>query len=191
MTTEETILYNLGKSDGPNPSDLRLSLATNPDGRQWRERSVNGISGLVVHQELGWSSVEDVAIYHTGRSSHLYAGGVESIAYTFAIRRDGQICLCNDISKATWSHGYRARPGDENAEFMAVMLEGHFRADGHESAKAGEPTAEQMMSLLNLWMKCKEHWEWDNKSLYGHYHFGKEFCPGDTLKGIIEAIRRG
>ena len=82
------------------PHDGRAELAVNPRGKKWKARDPEKLQGLVWHQELGWGSVEAVARYHTSKSSHLYRGGVESIAYTWAIRRDGQIVLCNDFGKA-------------------------------------------------------------------------------------------
>ncbi len=55
--------------------------------------------GCQLHR--GWESVEAVAKYHAGKTPHLRRGGVESIAYTFAIRREGQIVLCNDFREGT------------------------------------------------------------------------------------------
>jgi hypothetical protein len=186
----EALKSQCDKFNAPAPADVRQHLVTNPYGRKWKDRSVEAIQGLVVHQALGWHSVENIAVYHTGRYSHLYSGGVESIAYTFAIRRDGEIVLCNDLNKATWSQGYVGRAGDENAQFLSVMVEGEFCADGYDSPSAGEPTAKQIASLMHLWVACRTAWRWPNGALYGHYHFGKKHCPGDTLKSTIEAIRR-
>ncbi len=109
------------------PLDGRDTLAKNPTGKKWKQRDPEALQGLVWHQELGWGSVENVAKYHTGKQSHLHDGGVESIAYTFAIRRNGQIVLCNSLNKAPWSQGFKGRKGDENAEFLSVMFEGFFK----------------------------------------------------------------
>jgi hypothetical protein len=140
--------------------DGRQSLKKNTRGKKWKTRDVEGLKGMVWHQELGWGSVEGVAEYHTGRDSHLQAGGVESIAYTFAIRRNGQIVLCNDFERAVWSQGFKGRSGDENTEFMSVMFEGLFNGPGVTDA-----------------------------DLHGHYHFGKPACPGDTIGTLIESVR--
>ena len=79
----------------PEPVDLRTDLARNDDVEPWGAREPADLLGLVWHQALGWGTVEDVARYHTGPDSHLRDGGVQSIAYTWAIRRDGQLALCN------------------------------------------------------------------------------------------------
>lgn len=173
----------------PAPKDLREKLVRNAKGVKWKSRNVDALKGLVWHQELGWGSVEAVALYHTSKDSHLAKGGVESIAYTWAIRRDGQVVLCNDFGRATWSQGYKDRPGDENAEFMSVMYEGLFRGEHVTDPSAGEPNEEQLLAGLILWRICKQAWGWHSDDLYGHFHFGKPSCPGSTLGTVVEAVR--
>jgi hypothetical protein len=190
---EAKMLEKLGGLAGPGAEpavvDMRASLATNPDVEQWRIRSAEDLKGMAWHQALSWGSVEAVARYHTGPDSHLRGGGVASIAYTWAIRKNGQIVLCNDFEKKVWSQGYRDREGDENAEFMSIMFEGFFRGKGVGDPSASEPTTEQLAAGLGLWTACKESWGWNDDDLYGHYHFGKPACPGNTLQANIEAIR--
>ena len=171
------------------PLDGRKKLQRNARGRKWKIRNVKSLQGMVWHQELGWGSIEAVAKYHTGKNSHLCRGGVESISYTFAIRKSGQVVLCNDLKKATWSQGYKGRKGDENAEFLSVMFEGMFHGPHVTDSSAGEPNDKQMLSAMILWHICKGLWSWNEGDLYGHYHFGKPACPGDTLKVLIDAVR--
>ncbi len=173
----------------PAPYDGRSRLKRNPHGRKWKLRNVKKLKGMVWHQELGWGSIEAVAKYHTGKNSHLCRGGVESISYSLAIRRNGQIVLCNDLNKATWSQGYKGRVGDENAEFLGVMFEGMFAGEHVTDSSAGEPNGTQMTSALILWQVCKDLWGWKECDLYGHYLFGKPSCPGNTLRTVIEAVR--
>ena len=173
----------------PDVLDGRGYLATNPGGLQWPNRDPEALRGLVWHQALSWGSVEAVARYHTGANSHLYPGGVESIAYTWAIRRNGQIVLCNDFDKAVWSHGYAKRPGNENAEFVSVMFEGLFDGPHLDDPSAGQPTYLQMLAGLALWHVCKDIWRWHDDALYGHYLLGKPACPGAALETMVAAIR--
>ncbi len=190
---EEVILERITESaeaqGARRPTDGRGKLKRNPRGKKWKKRNVDALKGMVWHQELGWGTVEGVAKYHTGPESHLHDGGVESISYTFAIRRNGQIVLCNDFDRAVWSQGFRGRRGDENAEFMSVMFEGYFHGPGVTEPSAGEPNANQISAALSLWRICKDEWGWDEDDLYGHYHFGKPACPGTTLEELIESIR--
>ncbi len=97
--------------------------------------------------------------------------------------------LCNDFTAKPWSQGTRGRDGDENAEFMSVMFEGHFNGTGHTDSDAGEPTQEQLLAALMLWRVCAQSWGWEQDDLYGHYHFGKPACPGYTGSAVIEAFR--
>ena len=171
------------------PFDGRNELPRNESGQKWEKRSVKELKGMVWHQELGWGSVEDVAVYHTGKESHLAENGTETMAYTFAIRRDGQIVLCNSFNRATWSQGDKARKGDENKEFLAVMFEGKFKTVGVSDPEAGQPNDLQLLSALMLWQTCKLEWNWSETDLYGHYQFGKRSCPGILLQSIVEGIR--
>ena len=171
------------------PFDGRGTLTRNSDVARWKRRTVGALKGMCWHQELGWGSVESVADYHTGPESHLRVGGMESISYTFAIRRNGQIVLCNDLDRRVWSQGYRDRAGDENSEFLSVMFEGYFRAPHVTEPSAGEPNDEQILAGLALWRTSRDLWGWGSSDLYGHYHFGKAACPGYTLQSIIESVR--
>lgn len=169
--------------------DARHLLRRNEEYK-WKQRDPEKITGLVWHQALGWGTVEDVAEYHCG-PNHMSQKGLPGIAYTFAIRRDGEILLCNDIEDRTWSQGTREREGDENAEFASCMFEGRFWARDVNDANVGEPTPEQIMSGLRLWQICVDVFGWDKvSSLFGHFDFGKEACPGYTLQQIILAVRR-
>ena len=174
----------------PKPTDARSTLPTNPNGRHWRERDPKELQGLVLHQELGEGSLEAVARYHTGAQSHLVSGGTESIAYTWGIRKTGEIALCVDFDKAVWSQGYRERGGDENKEFMSVMMEGLFTGPHVTDPSAHEPTHEQLIAVVVLWRVCATVWEWREDGLYGHYHFGKASCPGYAGQALIETFRR-
>lgn len=190
----ESILLNNLRSVCPAfglsmPEDARESLPTNPDGRHWAMRDPKLIRGLVIHQELGEGSISGVARYHTGKQSHLASGGTESIAYTWGIDETGKIILCNDFDKAVWSQGYRERVGDENKEFMSVMLQGMFTGPHVTDPSAHEPTQEQLIAVVALWRVCAVVWEWRENGLYGHYHFGKASCPGYTGQAFIEAFR--
>lgn len=195
MIDEAGFRYGLGQGFSgltiPQPTDLRDKLATNPEGKQWKTRNVAALQGLVVHQALGHYTLEGIAKYHTSEKCHLVKGGVESIAYTIGIRKNGEVAVLNDLNKSTWSQGYRKIAGDENARYIALVLEGLFDYEGCVNTNAGEPTAEQLTSLLILWDYCKNLWGWKSDQLYGHYHFGKPACPGKTLQCLIESLRRG
>jgi len=182
MNYMETLLRNY-----PRIFDVRKDLPTGPG--EWKKRDPEKIEGMVWHQALGWGTVEDVARYHSG-PNHLSEEGLPGIAYTFAIRRSGDILLCNDLAAKPWSQGTRNRAGDENAEFMSCLFEGRFWGRDVNDPNVGEPTIEQIESGLYLWKLVRDTYGWPFDALYGHSNFGKPACPGYTLQRIIDAIAR-
>lgn len=186
MITTENLIARLGAED------LRGKLPVN-NNHQWKKRDSNKIQGIVLHQALGWSTLEQIAKYHTGANSHLKQGGVHSISYTIGIRRSGRICVLNDIEDKTWSQGEAGNNIDENAVYLGVVNEGLFRWKENQSTyngqKTGEPTSAQIMANLFVWDTCAKIWNLGIKDIYGHYHLGKESCPGLTLKSTIDGIR--
>jgi len=162
-------------------------LPRNPD-RQWGTRDPTGLRGLVFHQALSWGSIEAVARYHLG-PNHISRDGLPSLSYTFAIRRNGAILMALDWEEKPFSQGDRNQTGDENAEFVSCCIEGMFHGDGVTDPSAGEPTLDQIESVLRLWNAVRDRFKWTNESIYGHFDFGKPSCPGATLSTLIRAIR--
>ncbi len=193
MVSERSLLSDIQAMTGPvglpAPIDAHQMLPTNAQGRTWKPRRIDALQGMVWHQELAWGSIEAVARYYTAGANQMSATPFESAPYTCAIRRSGEIVLCNSLNKATWSQGYADRPGDENAQFLAVMFEGHFRAPGVNDPTAGEPSGAQILAGLLLWRAAQRMWRWADTDLYGHHDFGKAACPGSTLAAIIDAER--
>ncbi len=168
-----------------NVIDLRGMLPTN-ENHAWNKRKLGVLKGLVVHQELGDGTIEQVADYHTGLGSHLRKGGVHSISYTLGIRDDGTICLLNNFEDITWSQGSKNHPY-ANTNHLSVMLQGNFNTD--MDGKNDEPNGRQITSLMVLWTVLKNMSNWDDSCLFGHFDFGKKSCPGFTLETIIRAVR--
>lgn len=195
MAAENEILNMLARGalalNIPQPADLRGKLATNPKGTPWRKRDVSKMRGLCLHQSMGWSSVETEARYHAGEfgPTQFDPDIPPGLCYTGAVRRNGQFVLAWDFDDRTWSQGTEAVKGDENALYMAVMVEGKFKGPDVKGDGVGEPSDEQIASIMLLWRVVKSvalgaRWE-----LKGHADFGKAACPGDTLYTIIKAIR--
>lgn len=173
----------------PKIEDLRGKLATNPN-HVWKKRDPAAIKGLCLHQELGWSAIEDVAKYHTGPLSHLKKGGVHSISYTIGVRKNGSICLLNDIADSTWSQGYvDSKKVDENSTYIGVLFEGLFKGPGVTDKTAGDPSTQQMTSAKKLWTTLKDFYGWNNSGLTYHAMFGKPACPGYVLQDFANSIR--
>lgn len=165
--------------------------------KHWNTRDVAKIRGLVIHQSAGGDSVDGLAKYHMG-PNHMTAGlpddhpfkhGLPGISYTFFVNKLGNIFLVNDLESATWSQGDASKSGDENAIFVSACFGGSFRAlgwpDGHE-----DPSPVQLFAFETIWDRVRSIWNLTNLDLYGHFLFGKPTCPGDVLRGRIEAVRK-
>jgi N-acetylmuramoyl-L-alanine amidase len=164
-------------------------IPRNPDStQQWGTRDPNKLNGLVIHQALSHGTVEQIARYHIG-PNHMSQEGLPGLAYTFAIRKNGEILQCWELNQKPWSQGWLDRPGDENAEFVSCCLEGMFIGNGVTDPTAGEPTLDQMRSALGLWAALRGAFGWSEGVLYGHFDFGKPSCPGHTMERIIRAVR--
>lgn len=165
-------------------------------GMRWTRRSPGILRGAVVHQTAGGDDFDALARYHTGRNhitaglaaGHPFKDGLPSVAYTFFINKRGAVFLANDIEAVTWSHGDRLELGDENELFMSICLGGKFRAKGWP-AGTEDPTAAQHHALFRLWDLLAGEFDFTALDLYGHHHFGKDTCPGDTVRSWIEARR--
>lgn len=186
VTITDKVIKSLGATD------LRGKLAVN-ENHQWKKRTAEDIQGVVFHQTLGNTTLENVAKYHTGPQSHINPGGVHSIAYTIGIRKNGEICVMNNIEDVTWSQGMKGNTIDENKCFIGVVCEGLFSWDSaittHEGQKVGEPTREQMNSVIKVWNHLANIFNLDIKDIYGHIDWGKPACPGTTIMGIVTSIR--
>ena len=191
------------------------ALPTHPTKR-WGKRPVSAIKGLVVHHTAGTNDdPRATAAYHVG-PSHTSADGMAGLAYTFYIRRNGDVWWANDLDDRTWSHGGGTiHPdvngdgkvdkadglGNANAEFMGVVVAGSF--DSRWNKSGSQPTAEQIASLLALWSHLVGYVPAAHLpavltgalrhltlgDIWGHADFGKAACPGDRLLDLTTWLR--
>lgn len=186
--------------------DSRNTFPRNSEVK-WPRRSVEDIRGFVVHQTLGQGSIRQAAKYHVSKENHISSGkGLPSLSYTFGIDRDGTIHFANDIEDRTASQGGLGRAPisgtTPNTNYLAIAVAGDFRAGDYQGSRA-HPYSCQVASLIALiwhlsgFRRCVSIPEAlfgvvSNAShfdVWGHYHFGKRFCPGDTLSCVVEMMR--
>jgi len=187
--TEQIIMSELENQLSPsgiNVYDYRFRLKPNIHANPFRTRNHQDIKGVCFHQTLGDGDVDSVHKYHIGDDNH-FGKPLQSIAYTLFICDNGDIVLCNALQICPWSQGYNSREGDENKEFISIALQGNFKGEVHKSDNS--PSIEQLLSSIIIWRVLKKMFNFQNNDLYGHYHFGKPACPGDSIKNLIESIR--
>jgi N-acetyl-anhydromuramyl-L-alanine amidase AmpD len=149
--------------------------------RRWSIRQLSQIKKIIIHQELGEGSIENVNKYHIG-PNHISSKGCPRICYHYGIRKNGEIAQLNELSSMVW------HTKGQNREGIGILVVGNFAGTGHTAASS-EPTNEQLASLAFLVDYLKQAFDFSNQELFGHYHFGKPACPGFVISEWIEKQR--
>jgi len=149
--------------------------------RRWGVRQLSKISRIIIHQELGDGSIEEVNAYHI-KPNHISPMGCPRICYHYGIRKNGEIVQMNELSSVVW------HTKGQNSKAIGIMLVGNFAGMGHTAA-TGEPSKEQIDSLNFLCDYLLKAFNFSNQELYGHYHYGKPACPGYFVSEWIENKR--
>jgi len=152
--------------------------------------SESAIQGLVIHQSAGVGSAEGVNAYHIG-PNHISATGCPRACYTFIIDPGGKVNLMNDLEDITWSQGGHANPipgTRANTNFLAICVIGDFDGPTYRG-KARGPTEAQLTALNRLLPALADLLGLDSTQTFGHYHFGKDNCPGKRLQKLVEDRR--
>ncbi len=152
--------------------------------RVWQRRELSQIDKIIIHQELGESTVEQVNAYHTsiGPQNHITPRGCPHMCYHYAIRKNGEIVQVNELSDIVW------QCKGQNTSGLGIMLVGNFSGPGYDMGTS-EPTPEQIQSTEQLVDFLLESLHLPNSSLFGHYHFGKPACPGYAMQEWVEKKR--
>lgn len=149
--------------------------------RSWATRELSRINKIIIHQELGEGTIEQVNRYHV-KPNHMSPKGCPHFCYHYGIRKNGEIVLANELSNITW------HTKGQNGVAVGIMLVGNFAGPGH-TVGTTEPTAEQLASLADLVDYLKKAFKLTNQEVFGHYHFGKPACPGTVVQEWIEDYR--
>ena len=162
---------------------IKLDLKRNPRNPEWGKRDVSLINKIIVHQELGEGTTQQVHNYHISTESHLKPGvGAPAIAYHFSIEKDGTIYKCNSIKDVTW------HCVGENIQSIGIMIVGNFA--WRENVNGKSPTQEQLKSLRQLLDYLTEKYIILKQNVYGHKDFGKESCPGFVLYDFVNDYKQ-
>jgi len=167
----------------PGLVDMRGKLPVHAT-KKWLGRDPAALVGVVYHQSLdSGDSLFGLAKYHVG-PNHISSTGLPGLSYTMFVGRDGVPRLANNVEDKTYSQGDADKPGDENAEFLAVCFSGNFSGAGY----VGSQTLNEAQGITahSLWEQLRDILNFGNDRLFGHYDFGKPACPGNELQAIIE-----
>ena len=149
--------------------------------RRWASRQLSEIKKIIIHQELGEGSIENVNTYHI-HPNHISSKGCPRICYHYGIRKNGEIVQLNELSNIVWHTKGQNRVG------IGILLVGNFEGPGHNTGTS-EPSEKQILALDFLCKYLMEVFHFSNQELYGHYHFGKPACPGYIIEDWIENKR--
>jgi len=149
--------------------------------RRWRTRELTKINKVIIHQELGEGSIENVNRYHI-KPNHMSLKGCPRICYHYGIRENGEVVQMNELSHIVW------HTKGQNTNAIGIMLVGNFAGPGHNTGTR-DPSKAQMDSLEELVGYLLKSFNFTHQDLYGHYHFGKPACPGYIVQDWIENLR--
>ena len=91
--------------------------------RRWSERRLSSIQKIIIHQELGEGTVEEVNAYHIG-PNHISPQGCPHFCYHYGIEKSGEIVQANELSSVTW------HTSGHNKESVGIMVAGNFEGPG-------------------------------------------------------------
>jgi len=180
-------------------ADYRTLLKVHPTKRFRKRVAPTDILGCCTHHSASPNqNPRNTAAYHVG-PNHVSATGCPGILYTFVISQaieEDKVLLCNDLQSATWSQAKKDpgnKPewsGDENRHLVSVLCMGDFNEEGRPG-KSGEPTASQFDRWKKVTSWLQNVFGFDGMGFFGHHHFGKAFCPGQTLRRLVACRRMG
>lgn len=150
--------------------------------RRWLKRELSEIEEIVIHQEAGNGSVENVNNYHItpGQNNHVSKAGCPHFCYHYGIEKDGTIKQVNLLTDITWHTGNVNRIG------IGIMLVGNFSGPDHKGDE--KPTPAQMTALEELVDYLQA--AYGPLRLKGHFDYGKPSCPGTFVENWIKEKRK-
>lgn len=156
----------------------------------WKQRNLLDIKGVVFHQALCNSTLEQVNKYHISNNNHISVFGCPRICYAVWIDKNGEASLCNNLEDITWSQGGANRPFPKwqaNTNYVGICFQGDFSGGGHIGNNV--PSIEQLQTGVKVWQWLSNMLHLSQMDLFGHYHFGKPACPGEDIMKLIEDTR--
>jgi hypothetical protein len=165
--------------------------------REWRKRkSPADILGHCAHQNgsRNFNNPMATARYHCSQGNHIDRHGnpLPSTVYAIMIPDlDGPAWLTADFEWIMWAQGDDAA-GDENRHLFGILVMGGYEEDGFKrSWTKAAPSMNQMDNLARVTDWAGAVFGYGGEGYFGHYHFGKTYCPGRAVRGWTERWREG
>jgi N-acetyl-anhydromuramyl-L-alanine amidase AmpD len=166
--------------------------------KRWAVRTKAAITTVVVHQAASAGTLENINKYHITptvdrdgdgdidgwEKNHVSPTGCPHICYTYAIRANGEVCQCNNLTDVTW-HVKNA-----NSKAIGILVCGNFNGPGW--SKGGEPSPAQIDSLQELLQHIHTSVlpAIPKNKYFGHCELqAKPACPGTTLMQTLKSWR--
>lgn len=151
------------------------------ESKRWNTRHLSECKKIIIHQEAGEGSVSAVNNYHIN-PNHVCKTGCPHFCYHLGIEKDGTIIQANELTDITY------HTKGQNDSGIGIMFVGDFK--GYKHKGKSEPTPEQIEALKWVVMWLQGITYIPNTEVYGHYHFGKLSCPGNTIQKWIREYRK-
>lgn len=158
-------------SNQPIILDWRRTLPWHKTNK-WTNRTIQSITGIVIHQTLGGDKPLNTNDYHVNNNQWPH------IAYHFYIDKKGVIYWCNSLEDWTWHTGPKA-----NRNHIGIVCGGNFSGTGYQGKEL--PTQLQLDALKNLVNWLKPNLYLNNKQIKFHSNYGKPACPGYNIENYI------
>ena len=195
LIAEEIIIKLKSWFSAHSPSvrifDLRNMLPSRPlverGQRGYYKIDIAERRGICLHHSASWGSFKGMAEYHLDQWD-----SAAGIAYPEGIDRRGDLSLFWDLDVRTYAQGWKDDSdnpetiGDENIDYIPVLVAGNFSSPSNHGDGVGEPTLAQIKTVTTL-ISFFEHIGMPDT--VGHFELGKPACPGIILEGIIRAAQ--
>jgi hypothetical protein len=153
-------------------SDLHVSLPHHAT-LTYASRPVANIARLVLHH----TATPQTTTWQTVANYHVNSNGWPGIGYHIGIHVDGRVALLNTPETISYHCGDASKPGDENADTLAIACMGNFETDAVPATLW--PLVERVTGVVRDYLDR-------TVPLLGHRDVASgTVCPGKYLYAIL------
>jgi|WetSurMetagenome_2_1015567.scaffolds.fasta_scaffold09620_2 hypothetical protein len=170
----KTLAEALAAAFGSQFSDLHASLPHHAT-LKYATRPTANITRLVLHH----TATPQTTTWQTVATYHVNSKDWPGIGYHIGVHVDGQVALLNTPETISYHCGDASKPGDENADSLAIAVMGNFESD--PVPPLAWTTAQQVADVVRAFLGR-------NVPMIGHRDVaGDTVCPGKNLYALLKA----